>query len=140
MDAEWRYHAACHGMWELFDTAADAPESVFAREAKRVCAGCPVRQPCLDDAVETRDVDGVRGGLTGPERDRIVRSRPEIPHRTPVGIATLVPEVGLRDRIADGMLRGMPPSSARDRLRWFCARFDTRLTGAPPRLPARGAV
>jgi hypothetical protein len=44
------------------------------REAKQICAGCPARQPCLDNAMaeETNEyrsrIFGIRGGLTPAER------------------------------------------------------------------------
>ena len=44
------------------------------REAKSICAVCPVRQECLADALQTRDKFGVRGGLSERERRRIYRA------------------------------------------------------------------
>ena len=42
--------------------------------ARRICASCPVRQPCLDYAIGHGIVHGIWGGLT--ERDRrALRSR-----------------------------------------------------------------
>ncbi|MGH8902334.1 MAG: WhiB family transcriptional regulator [Egibacteraceae bacterium] len=38
------------------------------REAKQVCAGCPVRSQCLDWALATNQQDGVWGGLSEDER------------------------------------------------------------------------
>ena len=45
-----------------------------AESARRVCARCPVREPCLDYAITNRIVYGVWGGLTGRER-RALQSR-----------------------------------------------------------------
>jgi WhiB family redox-sensing transcriptional regulator len=39
-----------------------------AEPARRICASCPVRQPCLDYALSHGIVHGIWGGLT--ERDR----------------------------------------------------------------------
>ncbi|PSJ23917.1 WhiB family transcriptional regulator, partial [Streptosporangium nondiastaticum] len=36
--------------------------------ARSVCAGCPVRRPCLDDAMERGDGWSVRAGTTPEER------------------------------------------------------------------------
>jgi hypothetical protein len=47
-----------------------------AEPARRVCASCPVRQPCLDYALSHAITHGIWGGLT--ERDR----RPLRVHRT----------------------------------------------------------
>jgi WhiB family redox-sensing transcriptional regulator len=45
-----------------------------AEPARRICAVCPVRQPCLDFAVSHGITHGIWGGLT--ERDRrALRSR-----------------------------------------------------------------
>ena len=44
-----------------------------AGPARQVCAGCPVRQPCLDYAITNRITYGIWGGLTERER-RALRS------------------------------------------------------------------
>ena len=44
-----------------------------AEPARRVCAACPVRQPCLDYAISNRITHGIWGGLTERER-RALRS------------------------------------------------------------------
>ena len=41
--------------------------------ALRVCRGCPVREDCLEWALETRVRYGVWGGLTERERRRLLR-------------------------------------------------------------------
>jgi WhiB family redox-sensing transcriptional regulator len=46
-----------------------------AEEAKAVCAICPVRQLCLEHALNYRERDGVWGGLNERERRRLVRQR-----------------------------------------------------------------
>lgn len=64
----WRRNAACLGMdVELFYAGGRE------LEAKRLCAGCPVLDACLEDAVLKGDYEGVRGGLTGDERRALVR-------------------------------------------------------------------
>lgn len=42
--------------------------------AKQVCGGCPVREPCLEYALDHSPIAGVWGGLTETERRRL-------PHR-----------------------------------------------------------
>ncbi len=44
-------------------------------QAKAICAGCPVRQPCLEFALEQREVFGVWGGLSERERRTLRRDR-----------------------------------------------------------------
>jgi WhiB family redox-sensing transcriptional regulator len=52
-------------------------EEKDAREAraKRLCSRCPVREPCLEYALRTRDPHGVWGGLNEVERRRLLRAR-----------------------------------------------------------------
>lgn len=63
--ARWREDAAC----------IDAPEEYHLDEAhydkgKSICASCPVRLECLDDAIKWEDV-GLRGGMTEKERNSL---------------------------------------------------------------------
>lgn len=44
-------------------------------EARAVCRQCPVARECLDDALQTKDAFGVRGGFTVAERAVIRRHR-----------------------------------------------------------------
>jgi len=43
--------------------------------AKRVCAACPVREPCLEMALQTGDQHAILGGTTPSERGRLRRQR-----------------------------------------------------------------
>jgi WhiB family redox-sensing transcriptional regulator len=43
--------------------------------AKKVCMRCPERVDCLEDALETRERFGVRGGLSERERHVILKAR-----------------------------------------------------------------
>jgi hypothetical protein len=60
----WLDDAACAGM----------PHAIFfdrehKAKALQTCGLCPVRQPCLDEAVADPDLDfGVRGGMTAAAR------------------------------------------------------------------------
>ena len=72
MNLTWRQHAACRGLDpEIFFPATDEEAVV----AKAVCAGCAIRQACLDHALGSRERDGVWGGATEKERRRIIRQR-----------------------------------------------------------------
>ena len=44
-------------------------------EAKRICQGCPVRQECLDYALDHTERFGIWGGLSERERRRARRQR-----------------------------------------------------------------
>ncbi len=66
----WREQAACRTV-EPDVFFPERGESVAA--AKRVCAGCPVRDECLEFAEETLQKFGVWGGLS--ERQRRMRRK-----------------------------------------------------------------
>lgn len=44
-------------------------------EAKRVCAGCPVIQQCLNAALERGESHGVWGGMSYRERRKLMKDR-----------------------------------------------------------------
>lgn len=70
--SEWFAHAACRGIDpELFFPERGAPGA--GREAKAVCAGCEVRQECLDYALANQECYGVWGGTSSQERQRMWR-------------------------------------------------------------------
>jgi WhiB family transcriptional regulator, redox-sensing transcriptional regulator len=71
LSAGWRDRAGCRGTdLQVFFPGRGEP----AEPARRICARCPVRQPCLDYAISHAIVHGIWGGLT--ERDRrVLRSR-----------------------------------------------------------------
>ena len=69
---DWFDDAACHEA----DTDVFFPVSESqSGPAKAICAVCPVREECLEYALETRPGDGVWGGLTPTERHRLIRRR-----------------------------------------------------------------
>ena len=74
MNTSWRQLARCRGVDpEVFYPVSDDDEA--AEEAKSICALCPVREPCLEFALSTREKNGVWGGLTERERRRVLRRR-----------------------------------------------------------------
>jgi WhiB family redox-sensing transcriptional regulator len=44
-------------------------------EAKLICLTCPVRAACLQDALDTGERHGIRGGLSGKQRKQIRRNK-----------------------------------------------------------------
>lgn len=60
---DWRDQAACTGhdpeLW--FPQTRRTPATT---QAKRICAGCPVRGECLAFALDNRIEHGIWGGLT----------------------------------------------------------------------------
>ncbi len=72
ISTDWQAEAACR----------DSDPSVFfpvsdkdAEPARAICDTCPVAQECLEWALGTRQPDGIWGGLTPLERQRVVRRR-----------------------------------------------------------------
>ncbi|MFB7353441.1 WhiB family transcriptional regulator [Streptomyces gardneri] len=74
----WRFAAACRGLeLELFFSSRPGGAArKDTRLAKGVCAGCPVRQQCLEWALATDTEFGVFGGLDQYERQELL-GRPE---------------------------------------------------------------
>lgn len=72
MDRHWVTRSACKGLDPtIFYPATDEE----ADEAKAVCAECPVQEDCLEHAIGHREHNGVWGGATERERQRIIRRR-----------------------------------------------------------------
>ncbi len=66
---EWHDRAACK---DYPNVAAFFPERGHARvadEARAICQSCPVKQPCLQFALDWTISHGVWGGLTENERE-----------------------------------------------------------------------
>ena len=68
--ASWRESAACrHVDTELFFPIGKAGAALAeGQQAKRICAGCPVRQACLTFALSTNQLYGIWGGYDEDER------------------------------------------------------------------------
>jgi len=73
----WRDRAACRTEDPdlFFPVGTTGPALLQIEEAKSVCRGCPVRDECLEWAVETGQDIGVWGGLTELERRALKRRR-----------------------------------------------------------------
>lgn len=69
-DVRWQEQALC----SQSDPEAWFPEKGGSvREAKRVCARCPVKTECLEWALTTDERFGVAGGLSERERRAMKR-------------------------------------------------------------------
>lgn len=75
MSEYWRDQAACLDTWhELFFPVGNGPDALRQTwDAKAVCRGCPVLEPCLTWALDA-DVAGIWGATTEDER-RALRRR-----------------------------------------------------------------
>ncbi|AEN08330.1 MULTISPECIES: WhiB family transcriptional regulator [unclassified Streptomyces] len=71
----WRMHAACRDEDPdlFFPIGTTGPALVQAEEAKAVCRTCPVREQCLEWALENGQDSGVWGGLGETERRALKR-------------------------------------------------------------------
>lgn len=67
--------------YELGDCSGVDPDLFFpgqgesTAEAKAICAGCQVREQCLEWALDNAEKFGIWGGLSERERRRIRRAR-----------------------------------------------------------------
>jgi WhiB family transcriptional regulator, redox-sensing transcriptional regulator len=68
--SDWRAYAACrHADPGLFFPVGTTEAALLkVNRAKQICAGCPVRQACLDWALATGQQVGVWGGTVADER------------------------------------------------------------------------
>jgi WhiB family redox-sensing transcriptional regulator len=74
LDREVLRDAAC-GADDLDLFYPDPGDTAAEQAAKRVCAGCPVQEPCLEMALATGDQHAILGGTTPEERGRLRRQR-----------------------------------------------------------------
>jgi WhiB family redox-sensing transcriptional regulator len=73
---DWQAGAACRGQSAVIFFAPTHFEhkearAVRERQAKAVCATCPVHKECLDFALRIREPHGIWGGLNEIERRAI---------------------------------------------------------------------
>ena len=68
--------------WMAAGLCADKPPSLFFPSdgvgvdvARKICADCPVKAPCLEYAIRNRVDHGVWGGCSERERRRIIKRR-----------------------------------------------------------------
>jgi WhiB family redox-sensing transcriptional regulator len=76
----WQHFAACRGVDAVYFYAPNYFEKRSeknAREAvaKAICARCPVRERCLEYALEVREAHGTWGGMNEMERRALLRER-----------------------------------------------------------------
>ena len=76
LDTSWMVQGRCRDLPpEIFFPS----DGVGVEVARRYCAECPVKVPCLEYALENHIEHGVWGGASERERRRIARSRKSIP-------------------------------------------------------------
>jgi WhiB family redox-sensing transcriptional regulator len=79
-DWDWQVDAACRGLdtARFYHPENERGPSRMHREkqAKAVCARCPVIAECLRWALSAREPYGVWGGLSAEERESLLQRRP----------------------------------------------------------------
>lgn len=74
---EWQESAACRGAasTQFYSPSGERGPSRRKREAqaRRICAGCPVRAECAKFAMEIGEEHGIWGGTTSQERIALLR-------------------------------------------------------------------
>jgi WhiB family redox-sensing transcriptional regulator len=76
----WQFDAACRGEDSSLFFAPNYFEKRGEKEgreakAKALCARCPVRDECLEYAIQIRETHGIWGGLNEMERRQLLRER-----------------------------------------------------------------
>jgi WhiB family transcriptional regulator, redox-sensing transcriptional regulator len=72
VDTYWMAEGKCR---ELPPETFFPSDGVGVEVARRICADCPVKSPCLEYALYNRIEHGVWGGASERERRRIARQR-----------------------------------------------------------------
>lgn len=72
MDNDWMARGACTNVPPSTFFPSDG---VGVEVARRICADCPVREPCLEHALRHHIDHGVWGGCSERERRRILKRR-----------------------------------------------------------------
>lgn len=80
VDEAWTRRAACRGpeaglFYPPAVTEPRAAREARERRAKAICAVCPVREPCLAVALDTREPHGIWGGMNEAERQALLEPR-----------------------------------------------------------------
>jgi WhiB family redox-sensing transcriptional regulator len=71
MDTDWMARGKCR---ESDPTIFFPSDGMGVQIARRICAECPVKAPCLEYALSNRVDHGVWGGTSERERRRILRA------------------------------------------------------------------
>lgn len=71
-EGDWRRSAKCRG--EDPDTFFPVSGELLD-DVKAICAGCPVRDDCLEHALTHREAFGIWGGTSARERRRLRAQR-----------------------------------------------------------------
>ena len=136
---------ASPGWWFAGLCAQTDPELFFpekggsAREAKAVCARCPVRAQCLEYALAHDERYGVWGGLSERERHRLIkaatthRSTPGQPRNPRTGVPADGPAPREADEVVVARLMAGRPVTGASRVEVAQAAIGLRCAGRSAR-------
>lgn len=101
----WEEQAACAGhpdpeLWFPKTTTTHVNADPY-REARRICAKCPVIAKCAQFAIDNRFKDGMFGGLMPAQREALRKGRP-VPDAAKVSTVTRAEENALRYELWEG--------------------------------------
>lgn len=72
MTTEWMARGLCA---EQHPSIFFPSDGVGVEKARKICAECPMQQPCLEYALRNRIDHGVWGGTSERQRRRILKAR-----------------------------------------------------------------
>ncbi|MFC9331423.1 WhiB family transcriptional regulator [Kitasatospora sp. NPDC057015] len=93
---QWRQKALCAGHPQP-DAWFAPPRFAAHHQALALCQRCPVRRECLEDAVECRVTEGIRGGLTSEEIGKRITFRQDRPDFARIRAVLLGQRIPLTD-------------------------------------------
>lgn len=73
-DASCFQHVTIEKKLDLWNTSLSGFGNTTTADAKTICWACPVRDECLQDALDKKEGYGVRGGFTPRERRELIRA------------------------------------------------------------------
>lgn len=88
---DWSRRAACLELDPelFFPISHQGPGQDQVERAKSVCRGCPVREPCLQYAIDSRQTHGIWGGTDPDQRRTLIAGavprRETVPAPPPAG-------------------------------------------------------
>jgi WhiB family redox-sensing transcriptional regulator len=85
MMLDWSRRAACldEDPELFFPISLEGPSRSQVERAKKVCGTCPVREPCLEYALDTKQAHGVWGGTDSLQRRELRELRELNPEPAP---------------------------------------------------------
>jgi WhiB family redox-sensing transcriptional regulator len=86
---DWRHRARCRDVDPelFFPVGTTGPAEAQVQSAKAICALCPVREECLQWALDTAQDAGVWGGLSEEERRAAGCASPSAPNSEPPALS-----------------------------------------------------